>query len=106
MLEEICKAIIRRNGKDHEDLHTTADLLRLINSLEPEAARLITQWKNASDACDLLRNDYEMRHKIPDIWQVHLERCRHELAACGQALALYLRQQELGQLADEFLPDF
>lgn len=83
-----------------------SEIIQLLRQHMPDAAEIVLRCKNTEDAYMMLRGDYEMRHKIPDVWQWHLNQGRKDMENSRAALKSFLTDKGLKHLVDAYLTEF
>jgi hypothetical protein len=79
---------------NHFDLEQQAsgmnenDVLDLFAVYNDQLIRLLYELKNAEAAYSYVKTDRELRHKVPDIWQLQCERSATSLSECMAKLQL------------------
>jgi hypothetical protein len=73
----------------------TAQALSLIKDKNPELGILLQSLIQADESHRFIRNDYELRHKLKDIWTFQCNRTKSELENYMQLLADYCQNNDL-----------
>jgi hypothetical protein len=85
-----------------EDVYTTGftHLIQSINEKDAELAQLLSASKQAQEAYDFLNKDYELRHKMPDIWKMHCDNAKEKMKTQKQLLIEKLQQMKISTAID------
>ncbi len=73
----------------------TAQGIALINDQDSELGSLLNSLFQADEAHKFIRNDYELRHKLKDIWTLQTNRTRAEAEQCLHLLTDYCNKNDL-----------
>lgn len=105
MLDQLCRDLLADLGNLQTEDDNLTTLIRRIGSIKPDLAKCITHYRQAYEARQMLQTDYEMRQKIPDIWQIQLSRLNHDFQQQRQILLEQLRKNGHEALVKRYLPD-
>lgn len=73
----------------------TAQGIALISDQDPELGKLLNSLLQAEEAHNFIRNDYELRHKLKDIWTLQTSRTRADVDQFLQLLTDYCNKNDL-----------
>lgn len=106
MLDSFFREILQSKGMSASEELSTSGLMNEVIRYMPESNDILRRFKNAYDACMMMRSDHEMRHKMPDVWQMQLNSCRSELLVCSKALSNFLGEHGLSHIGASYLSHF
>ncbi|MBK9290342.1 MAG: hypothetical protein IPM52_01710 [Bacteroidetes bacterium] len=105
MLEQLCKALLAGAGTEVNGDMRLHEMLADLDRQDAKTARHISACHNARLALEMLRTDYELRHKLPDVWQYHVSRCEKELYQHIQSLRNHLNETGKAHLVAIYLAE-
>lgn len=106
MLDSFFRDILQSKGIIASEALSTSGLMDEVMRSMPDSSDLLRRFKNAYDAYMMMRSDHEMRHKIPDVWQMQLNSCKSELDVCSKALSDFLGEHGLSHIGASYLSHF
>lgn len=94
-MEQIFSAIAKHFYIEDVPSSGFFQFVQSINAKDAELAQLLSASKQAQEAYEFLNKDYELRHKMPDIWKMHCEKAKEKLKTQNQLLIEKLQQMKI-----------
>ncbi len=77
------------------DRPDSSNCLKQLAKVDAELYNLLTQWRNALDTHHFLHNDFEFRHKLPDIWQLQSTQMKAVSDEAFRSFARYCAEKQI-----------
>lgn len=94
-MEQIISAIARHFYIEDVPSSGFFQFVQSINEKDVELGRLLSAYKQAQEAYEFLNKDYELRHKMPDIWKMHCSNSKERMKTQKQLLIEKLQQMNI-----------